>query len=107
MKQDFPRLGIKLLCRLFGKTRHAYYDHQWRIQGEGLKDEIVLQHVIDIRKKQKKTGTLKLHFMLQETLGQHGISIGREYLFGLMRDHGLAQEAKKKGDHYQFQALDA
>lgn len=96
MKQDFPRLGIKLLCRLFGKTRHAYYDHQWRIQGEGLKDEIVLQHVIDIRKKQKKTGTLKLHFMLQEALGQHGISIGRDYLFSLMRDHGLAIRKRRR-----------
>jgi putative transposase len=47
MKQDFPKLGIKLLCRLFGKTRHAYYDHQWRVQDEGLKDEIVLQHVLN------------------------------------------------------------
>ena len=69
MKQDFPKLGIKLLCRLFGKTRHAYYDHQWRQQELGLKDEIVLQHVLDIRKKQKRIGTLKLHHMLQSTIG--------------------------------------
>ena len=96
MKQDFPRLGIGLLCRLFGKTRHAYYDHQWRLQDEGLKDEIVLQHVMEIRKKQKKTGTLKLQFMLQQTLGQHGISIGRDYLFDLMRDHGLAIRKRKR-----------
>lgn len=89
MKQDFPKLGIKLLCRLFGKTRHAYYDHQWRLQDEGLKDEIVLQHVLDIRKTQRKIGTLKLHFMLNKPLKQHGIKIGRDYLFTLMREHGL------------------
>ncbi|QNK61674.1 IS3 family transposase [Pedobacter sp. PAMC26386] len=89
MKQDFPKLGIKLLCRLFGKTRHAYYDHQWRLQDEGLKDEIVLQHVIDIRKTQKRIGTLKLHFMLHKPLEKHGIKIGRDYLFGLMREHSL------------------
>lgn len=89
MKQDFPKLGIKLLCRLFGKTRHAYYDHQWRVQDLGLKDEIVLQHVLDIRKKQNRIGTLKLHHMLQQPLEQHGIKIGRDYLFNLMREHGL------------------
>lgn len=96
MKQDFPKLGIKLLCRLFGKTRHAYYDYQWRIQDLGLKDEIVLQHVLDIRKKQNRIGTLKLHYMLQEPLGQHEIKIGRDYLFELMREHGLHIRNRKR-----------
>lgn len=89
MKQDFPKLGIKLLCRLFGRTRHAYYEHGWRIREEGLKDEIILQHVLEVREKQKRIGTLKLHHMLQEPLAQHGIKMGRDYLFGLMREHGL------------------
>ena len=96
MKQDFPKSGIRLLCRLFGKTRHAYYDHQWRVQELGLKDEIVLQHVSDIRKKQNRIGTLKLHYMLQEPLGQHGIKIGRDYLFDLMREHGLNIRNRKR-----------
>lgn len=96
MKQDFPKLGFKLLCRLFGKTRHAYYDHQWRIQDLGLKDEIVLQHVLNIRKKQNRIGTLKLHFMLQKPLEQHGIKIGRDYLFELMRAHGLHIRNRKR-----------
>ena len=96
MKQDFPSLGIKLLCRLFGRTRHAYYDHQWRVQDGGLKDEVVLQHVLDIRKKQKRIGTLKLHYMLQEPLEQHEIKIGRDYLFDLMREHGLHIRNRKR-----------
>jgi len=96
MKQDFPKLGIKLLCRLFGKTRHAYYDHQWRLQDLGLKDEVVLQHVLDIRKKQNRIGTLKLHYMLQQPLEQHGIKIGRDYLFDLMREHGLQIRNRKR-----------
>lgn len=96
MKQDFPKLGIKLLCRLFGKTRHAYYDHQWRVQDTGLKDEIVLQHVLDIRKQQNKIGTLKLHYMLQQPLEQHGIKIGRDYLFELMSAHGLQVRNRKR-----------
>jgi putative transposase len=96
MKQDYPKLGIKTLCRLFGKTRHAYYDHSWRVQDEGLKDEIVLQHVLSIREKQKKIGTLKLHFMLQELLSEHKIKIGRDYLFNLMREHGMQIRRRKR-----------
>lgn len=96
MKQNLPKLGIKLLCRLFGKTRHAYYAHQWRVQDLGLKDDIVLQHVLDIRKKQNRIGTLKLHYMLQNPLKQHGIKIGRDYLFDLMREHGLHIRNRKR-----------
>jgi putative transposase len=96
MKQDFPKLGIKLLCRLFGKTRHAYYDHQWRLQDLGLKDEIVLQHVLVIRDKQTKVGTQKLHYMLQKPLEEHGIKLGRDYLFNLMRDHHLCIRRRRR-----------
>jgi len=96
MKQDFPKIGIKSLCRLFGKTRHAYYDHQWRVQDDGLKDEIVLQHVFEVRKSQKRIGTSKLHFMLQEPLKEHNISMGRDYLFDLLRDHGLLIKQRKR-----------
>ena len=45
LKQDYPRLSWGALCRLFGKTRHAYYDHLWRSQNDSLKEEIILQLV--------------------------------------------------------------
>jgi putative transposase len=61
-----------------------------------LRDEIVLQHVFEIRKSQKRIGTTKLHFMLQEPLKEHNISIGRDYLFDLMRDHGLLIRQRKR-----------
>lgn len=55
MKQDYPSLGIKTLCRLFGKTRHAWYDYQWRSRDMGVKDDIVIQHVMDIRRSLPRT----------------------------------------------------
>ncbi|TYA57225.1 hypothetical protein [Formosa maritima] len=64
MKQDFPKQGIGLLCRLFGKTRHAYYDALWRKERSMIKEDIILQEVIDIRKQLSKLGTRKLHFLL-------------------------------------------
>ncbi|RZL17170.1 MAG: IS3 family transposase, partial [Pedobacter sp.] len=66
------------------------------LQDLGLKDEIVLQHVLDIRKKQNRIGTLKLHYMLQQPLEHHGIKIGRDYLFDLMREHGLHIRNRKR-----------
>lgn len=96
MKQDFPSKGLKILCRLFGKTRHAYYDHQWRVEDEGLKDEIVLQHVQEVRKYLPRVGTLKLHQMLKSPLESHQIKIGRDYLFDLMRAHNLDIRRRKR-----------
>lgn len=96
MKQDYPSNGIMNLCRLFGKTRHAYYDHRWRIQDQGLKDDIVLQNVLEIRKSLPGVGTLKLHQMLKVPLESHKIRIGRDYLFDLMREHGLDIRRRKR-----------
>jgi transposase InsO family protein len=96
MKQDYPRLGIASLCRLFGKTRHAYYDHGWRVQDAGLKDEMVLQHVLGIRAQLPRIGTLKLHQMMAKLLETHQIKIGRDYLFDLMREHNLHIRRRKR-----------
>lgn len=96
MKQDYPNRGIGHLCRLFGKTRHAYYDHGWRIQDEGLRDEVVVQHVLKIREKLPRVGTLKLHQMLARPLEKHQIKIGRDYLFDLMRAHNLHIRRRKR-----------
>lgn len=96
MKQDYPNRGIGHLCRLFGKTRHAYYDHGWRIQDGGLRDEVVVQHVLKIREKLPRVGTLKLHQMLAGPLEKHQIKIGRDYLFDLMREHRLHIRRRKR-----------
>jgi putative transposase len=84
------------LCRLFGKTRHAYYDHQWRVQDQGLKDEVVIHNVLQIRKSLPATGTLKLHEMLKAPLESHKIKIGISYLFDLMREYNLGIRRRKR-----------
>lgn len=96
MRQDFPKLGIKLLCRLFGKTRHAYYDHQWRLQNDVLKDEVVLKEVLLIRESLPRLGTLKLHAMLKPILEIHQLKIGRDYLFEFMRERNLHIRTRRR-----------
>lgn len=89
MKYEHPSEGIEKLSRLFGKTRHAYYDHLWRKQNEILKDELILQLVYEIRKSLPKTGTRKLHYMLMQKLAEHKLDVGRDYLFDLLAKHKL------------------
>lgn len=96
MKQDYPTLGIALLCGLFGKTRHAYYDALWRKDRKIIKKDIVLQEVINIRKQLPKVGTRKLHHMLTECLQSHQINIGRDALFNLLSDHGMLIRQRKR-----------
>lgn len=96
MKQDYPAQGIKALCRLFGKTRHAWYDRQWRQQDTGLKAEIVLQHVHQIRKTLPGTGTRKLLHVITPMLAEHDLGVGRDYLFDLMREKGLSIRRRKR-----------
>ena len=82
-------MTIRQLCELFGKTRHAYYDHLWRKQTRHLEDDIILQQVIEIRSQLPAVGTRKLHYMLSTRLQDHGIQVGRDYLFDLLTQHRM------------------
>lgn len=96
MKRNRPRLGIGLLCRLLGKTRHAYYDCIWRKDNTVVKEDIVLQLVSEIRSSLPNLGTRKLHHMLEPMLKEHEITIGRDYLFNLLQDHKLLIRQRKR-----------
>lgn len=96
MKKDHPMLGIGLLCGLFGRTRHAYYDAVWR-EGDGLaREDMVLGEVVAIRSRLPRVGTRKLHHLLGRALAPHGISVGRDYLFGLLSEHGMLVRRRRR-----------
>jgi len=96
MKQFYPKCGIELLCRLFGKTRHAYYDSLRRKESVLVKEDIILQEVIALRRELPRLGTRKLHYLLQATLLSHGIRVGRDYLFDLLKEHRLLVRQRKR-----------
>jgi len=96
MKSDYPDLSKEVLCRLFGKTRHALYDHLWRQQDDTVKEEIILQLVHKIRGQLPRLGTRKLLFMLDPELRSHQIDIGRDALFDLLASHKLLIRQRKR-----------
>jgi len=96
MKKDYSQLSWEFLCGLFGKTRHAYYDHLWRAEKDSMKDEIILQLVHRIRDSLPRLGTRKMLHLLGPELDSHGISIGRDYLFALLDAHKLLVRQRRK-----------
>jgi putative transposase len=98
MKHDYPYLSKEVLCKLFGKTRHAYYDHLWRQRDCTLKDEVVLQIVHKIRSDSElpNVGTRKLIPLIKTEIASNPIKIGRDYLFALLEEHKLLIRRRKR-----------
>ena len=85
------------MCTLFGKTRHALYDHQWRRSHEVFTDDIILKYVHELRKKiHHRLGTRKLHHEIAPLLEPHGIKVGRDYLFELLKRNKLLIRQRKR-----------
>ncbi|UMY64588.1 MULTISPECIES: IS3 family transposase [unclassified Flavobacterium] len=96
MKQDYPRCGIGMLCGLFGKTRHAYYDTLWRRETGLIEEDIILQEVQRLRKSLPRVGTRKLLHLLGPVLVSHQIRIGRDALFDLLQRHRLLVRQRRR-----------
>jgi transposase InsO family protein len=95
MKQHYPTIGLQRLCRLFGKTRQAYYDHSNRVGSDKMAQEIILELVRQTRKQLPRVGILKLHYMLKEELMLHAISIGRDSFCHLLKENNLQIKRRK------------
>ena len=96
MKQYYPGVGWSRLCRLFGKSRQALYDHLCRSSDEKMEDVLIIELVLELRKKLPKIGAVKLLYMLRKDFALHHISIGRDRFFNLLRANDLLIKPKKR-----------
>ena len=96
LNQMYPKLGIKYICSLFGKTRGAYYDYMARRDQTILYNDVVLHYVHEIRTKLPSIGTRKLHHLLTPELESHGIKIGRDSLLNILSDNKLLIRQRKR-----------
>lgn len=81
--------SIEPLCTLLGVTKQAYYKRKRREEREALGVELVVQEVLSIRAKQKRIGGRKLLHMTEEFRAGHGITLGRDAFFEVLREHSL------------------
>lgn len=92
----YGNVGITYFCKLFGKSRQAYYKQDDQDEKYGLQDALVLKLVSEIRHELPRCGTEKLHFMLQPSFAEHGIKLGRDGLYALLGSHGLLIRFRKR-----------
>lgn len=97
LKGTRKHYSIDNLCAAFGYTRQAWYSHLRSVRLYFIEQEIVLDRISEIRKELPKTGCIKLYKELNNGFLQgHGISMGRDAVFNLMRSQGMLIKAKKK-----------
>jgi len=96
MRQKHPEESLGSLCELFGVTRQAYYDAAEHEKKTSIAHMLILSLVREYRSNIPFIGTRKLLFLLIPDLKEHGIKIGRDQLFELLRFHGLLIRRRKR-----------
>jgi transposase InsO family protein len=89
MKGSYPSISLVRFCRLLGVTRQALYQHGWHSEELNIEAELIIQQVIEVRKRHPIIGTRKLYLMLQSFLLEHKIKMGRDKLFDLLAAYKL------------------
>jgi putative transposase len=96
MKQYFSLTGMEKLCGLFGKSRQAFYDHSWRHNDEQLHEAWIIDRVKAVRLTMPGIGCQKLFIVLKGELREHGIQIGRDNFYKLLKRHELLIKRRKR-----------
>lgn len=87
-------MGVGPLCRLFGKSRQAYYDRKWYFNEQEQSEIIVIELVQQIRRELPGMGIHKLYKCLFEPFKTHGLKIGRDKLLEILRKHKMLITSK-------------
>lgn len=72
-------------CRYIGISRQAYYQRLGAQQRSAERDAQIQRLVLDVRLRQPRIGTRKLHHLLACPLKAAGIKMGRDGLFDVLR----------------------
>jgi len=83
------KVALVRLCRLLGLTPQAYHQHFKYQQSKEVIEQLVLRHLLTIRKHHPRMGVRKLYTIIKPFLHHHTIKMGRDTLFKLMRTNQL------------------
>jgi len=96
MRQKAPGLSLGSYCALFGISRQAYYKAHLHAEKTSIAHVVILMLVAEFRNAVPMLGTRKLLHLLMPELINHGIKLGRDLLFDLLRFHGLLIRRRKR-----------
>lgn len=84
------------MCWLFGVSRQAYYKYYRNTGHEKRRNAIVKDMVTELRGTHPRMGGKKLYGLLSEGLCRHGIRMGRDSLFDMLREEGLLIRQRRR-----------
>ena len=97
MRQEQSSYRIDALCRLFGKSRQAYYERSRYVATRRVEESTILSLVREARKDFPRMGTRKLLVYLKPKFEAMHLNIGREALMELLYwNFMLARKVKNK-----------
>ena len=77
---------------VLGRSRQSYYKHRKLMQRRRSYEKVILDHVGRFRRRQPRVGVRKLYLHLSA----HGVIIGRDRLFDLLRRQGLLVRPRRR-----------
>jgi putative transposase len=86
---------LETTCNGFDLHRDAYYKQLKRSTQRKVLNAKIVNLVKEIRSDQPRVGTRKMHVDLQPTLNLLGLKVGRDSLFGILREHQMLVKRKK------------
>jgi transposase InsO family protein len=96
MKQSFVKVGVGHLCKLFGRTRHAFYEKKWYEQKRYGNEQIVVELLQALKREIPVQSTKSIYLILKPTLISHGITIGRDSLHQIRERYNLLNRPRKR-----------
>jgi transposase InsO family protein len=96
MIERYPATSLSRLCYLLGISRQAFYQNTWSWQQRTTREDVLINRILDIRKKQPAIGGRKLYRLLQEEIQQHGLQMGRDAFFNMLSAYNLLVKKKVK-----------
>lgn len=86
---------MEAVCGLFGKSRQAWYKARQEEERQDMEAMALLHRIRQLRQELPRCGVRKLYHLLQPFLALHGIRLGRDKCFELMREEGLLIRRRK------------
>lgn len=88
--------SLALLCSLSGHSRQAYYKRRLIQEKEPLKEELIIQQVLDCRQLQPRIGGRKLFFLLTPFMKRHHMDMGRDAFFTMLCNYALLNKRSRR-----------
>ena len=85
-----------MFCQLFGYTKQAYFKQRKTLEVTALKERLILDHILQIRRQMPRLGGRKLYYLTKPLLQVHSIKYGRDKLFELLGREGLLIKKRRK-----------